>query len=87
MLMEIFAVVEKFPKNNCVVSFKAWTKRFIKCMGNLPLMSCNKPQGKYIHENRNICGKFTRKYRSFGKFTSIDGNFPCIDGNFPRMIS
>jgi hypothetical protein len=44
--MEIFAVVEKFPKNNCVVSFKAWKKRFIKCMGNLSLMSCNKAIGK-----------------------------------------
>jgi hypothetical protein len=29
MHMEIFAVVEKFPKNKCVVSFQAWKKRFI----------------------------------------------------------
>jgi hypothetical protein len=43
MLMEILAVVEIFPKDNCEVSFKAW-----KCMGILPLMSCNKPIRKII---------------------------------------
>jgi hypothetical protein len=46
MLMDIFALVEKFPKNNFVVSFKAWKKRFIKYMGILPLMTCNKTIGK-----------------------------------------
>jgi hypothetical protein len=42
MLIEILAVVEKFPKDNCVVSLKAWKKWFKKCMGILPLMSCKK---------------------------------------------
>jgi hypothetical protein len=28
MLMEILAVVEKFPMNNCVVSFKVKKKKF-----------------------------------------------------------
>jgi hypothetical protein len=87
MLMEIFAVVEKFPKNKCVVSFQAWKKRFSICMGILPLMSCNKTKGKYFHKNKDIYGKFTGKYRSFEKFSSIHGYFPCIYGNFPRMIS
>jgi hypothetical protein len=54
MHMEIFAVVEKFPKNKCVVSFQAWKKRFIKCMGILPLMSCNKTIGKYFREKKDI---------------------------------
>jgi hypothetical protein len=42
MLMEILAVVEQFPMNNCEVSFKEWKKVLMKCMGILPLMSCNK---------------------------------------------
>jgi hypothetical protein len=46
MLMEILAVVDKFPMNSCEVSFKAWKKVFFKCMGILPLMSCNKTMGK-----------------------------------------
>jgi hypothetical protein len=32
MLMEILAVMENFPFNNCEVSFNAWKKVFIKCM-------------------------------------------------------
>jgi hypothetical protein len=68
MLMEIFAEVEKFPKNKCVVSFQAWKKRFSKCMGILPLMSSNKTIGNYFHENKDIYGKFTGKYRRFGNF-------------------
>jgi hypothetical protein len=59
MHTEIFAVVEKFPKNKCVVSFQAWKNRFIKCMGILPLMSCNKTIGKYFREKKDIYGKFT----------------------------
>jgi hypothetical protein len=62
MHMEIFAVVEKFPKNKCAVSFQAWKKRFIKCMGISPLMSCNKTIGKYFREKKDIYGKFTGKY-------------------------
>jgi hypothetical protein len=62
MHTEIFAVVEKFPKNKCVVSFQAWKKRFIKCMGILPLMSCNKTIVKYFREKKDIYGKFTGKY-------------------------
>jgi hypothetical protein len=50
-------------------------------------MSCNKTKGKYFPENKEIYGKFPRKYRRFGKFNGIDGNFPCIDGYFPRTIS
>jgi hypothetical protein len=46
MIMEILAVVEKFPKDNCVVSFKQGEKGFMKCMGILPLMSCNKTISK-----------------------------------------
>jgi hypothetical protein len=46
MLMEILAIVEKFPKENCVVSFKPWKNSFMKCMGILPLMSCNKTISK-----------------------------------------
>jgi hypothetical protein len=42
MLMEIVAVVEKVPVNNCEVSFKAWKKVLMKCMGILPKISCNK---------------------------------------------
>jgi hypothetical protein len=45
MLMEILAVVEKFPMNNCEVSFKAWKKDFMECMGILPLVSCIKTIG------------------------------------------
>jgi hypothetical protein len=56
-------------------------------MGILPLMPCNKTIEEYFHENKDIYGKFTRKYRSFGKLSSILGNFPCIYGNFSRMIS
>jgi hypothetical protein len=44
--MEILAVVEKFPMNNCEVTFNAWKKVFMKCMGILPLMSCKKTIGK-----------------------------------------
>jgi hypothetical protein len=62
-------------------------KSFMKCMAILPLMSCNQTIGKYFHENTEMHGKCPRKYRSFGKYTSIGGNFPCIDGDFPRMIS
>jgi hypothetical protein len=77
MLMEILAEVEKFPINNCEVFFKAWKH------------GCHviKPLRKYFHENKDIYGKFPRKFSRFGKFTSIDGNFPCIDGIFPMMIS
>jgi hypothetical protein len=47
MLMEILADVEKFPKDNCVVpSTMPWKKSFMKCIGILPLMSCNKTIGK-----------------------------------------
>jgi hypothetical protein len=80
MLMEILAEMEKFPMNNCAVSFKAWKKSVMKWMDILPQMSFNKPLGKYFYENREIYGKFPRKYRRFGKFI-------CIDGNFSRMIS
>jgi hypothetical protein len=59
MHMEIFAVVEKFPNNKCVVSFQAWKKRFIKCMGILPLMSCNKTIGNEIAPPRSIDGNPT----------------------------
>jgi hypothetical protein len=38
----IFAILEKFPKDNCEVSFKPWEKSFMKCMGILTLISCNK---------------------------------------------
>jgi hypothetical protein len=38
MLMEILAVVEKFLMVNCEVSFKAWKKVFMKCMG---ILQCN----------------------------------------------
>jgi hypothetical protein len=68
MHMEIFAVVGKFPKNKCVVSFQARKKRFIKCMGILPLTSCNKTKGKHFHEKKDIYGKFIGKYISVGKF-------------------
>jgi hypothetical protein len=42
MLMEILAIVEKFPMNHYEVSFKEWKKDSMTCMGILPLMSCIK---------------------------------------------
>jgi hypothetical protein len=52
----------EFPKNKCVVSFQAWKRIFINCMGILPLVSCNKTIGKYFREKKDIYGKFTGKY-------------------------
>jgi hypothetical protein len=46
MLREILADVKKFPLKNSEVSFKAWKKVFMSCMGILPLMSCNKTMSK-----------------------------------------
>jgi hypothetical protein len=33
MLMEILAVLEKFPKDNCVVSLQSMEKKFLEIYG------------------------------------------------------
>jgi hypothetical protein len=87
MLMEILAVVEKFPINNCVAPSKYGKKVSLNARVFYHLCSPIKPKRRYFHENREIYGKFPGIYRRFGKCSCINGNFACIDGNFPKMIS
>jgi hypothetical protein len=46
-------------------------KSFLKCMGILPLMSCNKTINRIFPRKYGNLWKIPRKYRSVGKLTSI----------------